>query len=305
VFAEIQGEAESPGNAKPSTSVEPSDAAELTSGAQPPLDADLPVSAEPRPVDYLFFVGCAGSYDPRSQNVTRAIVRLLERAGVSYAVLGEEETCNCEAGRRMGEEMLFQVGAASLKETIDKYRFRAILTQCPHCYNTFRNDYPQMGADWKVVHHTELLLELVSSGRLPLTPTAGLTVAYHDSCYLGRYNDIYQQPRDLLAEAGASLREPERHGRDGFCCGGGGGRMWSEIKIGEPIEFLRIREMAATGAQVVGTACPFCKIMLDDGVKHEGLDEQLRVRDVAEILDEALEGASAFDQRQAAPSETQ
>ena len=305
VFAEIQGDAKPSENPKPSGNAGPPDVAELPDGAQPLLDADLPGNAGPRPVDYLFFVGCAGSYDPRSQNVTRAIVRLLERAGVSYAVLGEEETCNCEAGRRMGEEMLFQVGAASLKETIDKYRFRAILTQCPHCYNTFRNDYPQMGADWKVVHHTELLLELVSSGRLPLAPIAGLTVAYHDSCYLGRYNDIYQQPRDLLAETGAALREPERHGPDGFCCGGGGGRMWSEIKIGEPIEFLRIREMAATGAQVVGTACPFCKIMLDDGVKHEGLDEQLRVRDIAEILDEASEGASAVDQRQAAPSGTQ
>ncbi len=270
--------------------------AEIQIDGKPSDNAEASGGAEPEPVDYLFFVGCAGSYDPRSQNVTRAIVRLLDRAGVSYAVLGEEETCSCEAARRMGEEMLFQVGAASLKETIDKYRFRAILTQCPHCYNTFRNDYPQIGADWKVVHHSELLLELVSSGRLPVTPTVGLTVAYHDSCYLGRYNDIYQQPRDLIAETGASLREPQRHGRDGFCCGGGGGRMWSEMKIGEPIEFLRIREMAATGAQVVGTACPFCKIMLDDGVKHEGLEGQLNVRDIAEILDDALEGASAVYQ---------
>ncbi len=204
--------------------------------------------AEPEPVDYLFFVGCAGSYDPRAQKVTQALVRLLVRAGVSFAVLGEEETCSCEAGRRMGEEMLFQVGAGTLKETIDQYRFRAILTQCPHCYNTFRNEYPQIGADWKVVHHSELLQELVSSGRLPVTPSTGPAAVYHDSCYLGRYNDIYQAPREVLAAAGLSLKEPRRHGRDGFCCGGGGGRMWSEIKIGEPIEFLRTRELLETGA---------------------------------------------------------
>ncbi|MFH0915490.1 MAG: (Fe-S)-binding protein [bacterium] len=251
-------------------------------------DSDRPSdSAEPEPVDYLFFVGCAGSYDPRAQKVTQALVRLLTRAGVSFAVLGEEETCSCEAGRRMGEEMLFQVGAETLKETIDQYRFRAILTQCPHCYNTFRNEYPQIGADWKVVHHSELLQELVSSGRLPATPSSGLQVTYQYSCYLGRYNDIYQAPREVLGAAGLSLKEPRRHGREGFCCGGGGGRMWSEIKIGEPIEFLRTRELLETGAPVIATACPFCKIMLDDGVKHEGFEERLSVRDIAEILDEA------------------
>jgi Fe-S oxidoreductase len=279
------------------------------------LDVEVPVLAEiqdvaqgtgatgggnePEPVDYLFFVGCAGSYDPRSQKVTQALVRLLVRAGVSFAVLGEEETCSCEAGRRMGEEMLFQVGAGTLKETIDQYRFRAILTQCPHCYNTFRNEYPQIGAHWKVVHHSELLQELVSSGRLPVTSSTGAAAVFHDSCYLGRYNDIYQAPREVLAAAGLSLKEPRRHGREGFCCGGGGGRMWSEIKIGEPIEFLRTRELRETGAQVIATACPFCKIMLDDGVKHEGLEGQLNVRDIAEILDEASAGSSATDRRPA------
>jgi Fe-S oxidoreductase/nitrate reductase gamma subunit len=251
-----------------------------------------PLGPEPEPVDYLFFVGCAGSYDPRSQKVTRALVRLLDRAGVSFAVLGLEETCTCEAARRMGEEMLFQVGAQTLKETIDQYRFRAILTQCPHCYNTFRNDYPQLGANWQVVHHTELLRDLVAQGRLEIAPAPGLNLAYHDSCYLGRYNDIYQAPRDILsAIGGVPPKEARRHGRDGFCCGGGGGRMWSETKIGDPIEFLRTREMLETGAEVVATACPFCKIMLDDGVKHEGVEERVRVRDIAEILDGIANGS--------------
>jgi Fe-S oxidoreductase/nitrate reductase gamma subunit len=283
------------------------------------LDVDVPVlaeiqdvarsagatgrGAEPEPVDYLFFVGCAGSYDPRAQKGTQALVRLLARAGVSFAVLGEEETCCCEAGRRMGEEMLFQVGAGTLKETIDQYRFRGILTQCPHCYNAFRNDYPQLGADWKVTHHSELLQELVSSGRLPTMPSSGSAVAYHDSCYLGRYNDIYRAPRDVLAGAGLALKEPRRHGRDGFCCGGGGGQMWSELKIGEPIEYLRIRELLETGAQGIATACPYCRIMLDDGVKHEGLEEQLIVQDVAEILDQALAGSSGIDSRSAGNTE--
>ncbi|GAB4284117.1 MAG: heterodisulfide reductase-related iron-sulfur binding cluster [Deferrisomatales bacterium] len=248
-----------------------------------------PAGEEPPPVDYLFFVGCAGSYDPRAQKVTRALVRLLTRAGVSFAVLGEEETCTCEAARRMGEEMLFQVGAGALKETIDQYRFRAILTQCPHCYNTFKNDYPQLGAHWPVVHHTELLRTLLAEGRLRAPAGPGLTLTYHDSCYLGRYNDLYAAPREVAARVeGATLLEPERHGRDGFCCGGGGGRMWAEIKIGEPVEFLRARELVATGAQVVATACPFCKIMLDDGVKHEGLEGQVAVRDLAEIIDGAV-----------------
>jgi len=274
------------------------------------LDVEVPVLAEiqdpagvpegvgPEPVDYLFFVGCAGSYDLRAQKVTQALVRLLSRAGVSFAVLGEEETCTCEAGRRMGEEMLFQVGAQTLKETIDQYRFRAILTQCPHCYNTFKNDYPQLGANWQVVHHTELLRELVAAGRLAVLPTLGLTVAYHDSCYLGRYNDIYQAPRDLLgAIDGVTMKEAGRHGRDGFCCGGGGGRMWNEIKIGEPIEFMRTRELLETGAQVIATACPFCKIMLDDGVKFEGRQEQVTVRDLAEILDGTAEGSFGSERR--------
>lgn len=272
------------------------------------LEVEIPVMAEiqgtegvgegeePPAVDYLLFVGCAGSYDPRGQKATQALVRVLTRAGVSFAVLGEEETCNCEAGRRMGEEMLFQVGAATLKETIDQYRFGAILTQCPHCYNTFRNEYPQMGTDWKVVHHSELLRGLIADGRLPGVATAASSspvVTYHDSCYLGRYNDIYQPPREVLTAAGATLKEPERHGRDGFCCGGGGGQMWAEVKIGEPIEFLRTRELADTGADVIATACPFCKIMLDDGVKHEGLEERLTVEDIAEVLDRATDPAHA------------
>jgi Fe-S oxidoreductase/nitrate reductase gamma subunit len=255
-------------------------------------DPDELAGVEPEPVDYLLFVGCAGSYDPRAQKVARALVRLLEVAGVSYAVLGEEETCSCEAARRMGEEMLFQVGSEAVKETIDQYRFRQILTMCPHCYNTLKNDYPQLGARWEVVHHTELLLDLLREGRLPApAPVAGATrITYHDSCYLGRYNDIYDTPRALVrAVPGAELVEMPRHRRESFCCGGGGGQMWAEIGIGEPIEFIRTREALATGAETVATACPYCKIMLDDGLKHEGR-EDVALYDLAELLAASLEG---------------
>ena len=258
----------------------------------------LPAGVEPEPVDYLFFVGCAGSYDPRAQAVARALVRLLTAAGVSFAVLADEETCNCEAARRMGEEMLFQVGANALKETIDQYRFRKILTMCPHCMNTFRNDYPQLGAHWEVVHHTELLVQLLREKRL--VPKAAGTerasddtvssarVAYHDSCYLGRYNDTYRAPRDLVRRLpGTQLVEMPRHGAESFCCGGGGGGMWMEVHGGgEPIEFVRAREALAMGAGTVATACPFCKIMLDDGRKHL-VREDVGVRDLAEVLAEA------------------
>lgn len=255
----------------------------------------LAPGAEPDPVDYLFYVGCAGSYDPRAQKIARAVVQLLEAAGVSYAVLGEEETCTCEAARRMGEEMLFQVGGNALKETIDQYRFRRILTMCPHCLNTLRNDYPQLGADWEVVHHSQLLTELVREGRLsvPAAVSTAVTtrVTYHDSCYLGRFNDEYDAPRALVeALPGAELVEMPRRRTESFCCGGGGGQMWMEIKIGEPVEFLRAGEALATGADVVATACPFCKIMMDDGRKHLER-EDVGVYDVAELLAGALNPA--------------
>ena len=193
----------------------------------------------------------------------------------------------------MGEEMLFQVGASALKETMDGYRFKRILTMCPHCLNTFRNDYPQLGAEWEVVHHTELLLDLVRQRRLPLPADEPLRVTYHDSCYLGRYNDIYDAPRDLLRSVlGAQVVEMPRNGRESFCCGGGGGQMWTEIKIGEPVEFIRTREALATGVDQVATACPYCKIMLDDGRKHLER-EDVQVRDLAELLDGALRGRDA------------
>jgi len=261
-------------------------------------DPDELGGAEPEPVDYLFYVGCAGSYDPRAQKVAQAVCRLLTEAGVTFAILGEEETCTCEAARRMGEEMLWQVGAAALKETIDQYRFRRILTMCPHCFNTFKNDFPQLGADWEVVHHAELLVELLDQGRLKAAAGEACSVTYHDSCYLGRYNGIYDAPRNVLRSvSGTRLIEMPKAREKGFCCGGGGGQMWGEIKIGEPVEFLRTEQAKATGAEVVATACPYCKIMLDDGLKHLHPDGEMAARDIAELLDARISAvASAVDE---------
>lgn len=243
---------------------------------------------EPQEVEYLFFVGCAGSYDARAQSISRSLVRLLWKAGVSFAVLGEEETCTCEAARRMGEEMLFQVGGTTLKETIEKYRFRRIVTACPHCLNALRNDYPQLGAHFEVIHHSELLLELLRDGRLPAPVGVGALTTYHDSCYLGRYNDIYDAPREVLTAAGGRpLVEMEKRRENGFCCGGGGGHMWMEVKIGEPIEFLRTEQALETQAQVVATGCPYCKIMFDTGLKQPELEGRAEVLDLAELLDRA------------------
>jgi Fe-S oxidoreductase/nitrate reductase gamma subunit len=257
-------------------------------------DPDELNGSDPEPVDYLFYVGCAGSYDPRAQKVAQAIARLLTQAGVSFAILGEEETCTCEAARRMGEEMLWQVGASTLKETIEQYRFRRVLTMCPHCYNTFKNDFPQIGADWEVVHHAEVLVGLMQEGRLAAGPGESCDITYHDSCYLGRYNGMYEAPRKVLESVkGTRLIEMERSREKGFCCGGGGGQMWGEVKVGEPIEFLRTEQARSTGAEVVATACPYCKIMFDDGLKHLQPDGGMAARDIAELLDARVMGGSA------------
>jgi Fe-S oxidoreductase/nitrate reductase gamma subunit len=268
-------------------------------------DPDERNGSEPTPVDYLFYVGCAGSYDPRAQKVAQAIARLLTEAGVSFAILGEEETCTCEAARRMGEEMLWQVGASAVKDTIDQYRFRRILTMCPHCYNTFKNDYPQLGAEWEVVHHSELLVSLLKAGLLSAGPGESCAITYHDSCYLGRYNDIYEAPRAVLESVpGTRLVEMEKSREKGFCCGGGGGQMWGEIKVGEPIEFLRTEQARSTGAEVVATACPYCKIMLDDGLKHLQPDGAVAAKDIAEVLDARLNGAVPQPERESVESAT-
>jgi Fe-S oxidoreductase len=235
--------------------------------------------------DVLFFTGCAAAFDERNKKVARAFVRLMGKAGVDLAVLGFDEMCCGETARRMGHEYLFQEFARQNIETLGKVKFNRVVTACPHCFNTLKNEYPQMGADFPVVHYTELLAEL----DLPAMSANGDSirgqVSYHDSCYLGRYNGIYLQPRQLLRSAGVDQVEMARRGEDSFCCGGGGGQMWLETDANTRINHRRLNDALEVKAKVVATACPYCLLMFDDAIRSKGMGEQIEVMDIAEVLE--------------------
>lgn len=239
-------------------------------------------------VDYLYWIGCAGAYDPQGQDVTRAVVSLLEKAGVSYGILGSGERCTGDAARRMGEEGLFRRLAQENIEVLGKHRFKKILTHCAHCFNVFKNEYPALGGEFPVVHHAQLLPELVAEGRLKPSKELGKRVTFHDPCYLGRYNGEYDAPRKVLGALPAvELTEMERSREKSSCCGGGGGGMWIDIRAGKRIDSLRTADVEASGAEVVATACPFCKSMLSAGMASKGLGEKIKVKDIAELLNES------------------
>jgi Fe-S oxidoreductase len=250
-------------------------------------------------VDLLYYVGCCFAYDPRNQKVARAMVRLLQAAGVDFAILGDAETCCGETARRLGDEYLFQTLAAENIETLKKYRFNRIFTQCAHCFNTLKNEYPQFGGEFEVIHYTQLVAELLAQGRLtpPASPPEGgteggvgdKTITYHDSCYLGRYNGIYHEPREILqAIPGLRLVEMERSWANSFCCGGGGGQMWLETPAETRINLRRLEQAAAVEPDLIATACPYCLLMFDDALKIRGMAEQIEVVDLVELLDLAL-----------------
>jgi Fe-S oxidoreductase len=254
-------------------------------------DLEVPRMRDKQQAEYLFFVGCAGSFDDRNSEVVRAVCRLLNEAGVDYAVLGTEEGCCGDPTRRTGNEYLFQMQAQQNVAAFQKYGVKKVVTACPHGYNMIRNEYPDFGLeDVEVIHHSELLAELLAAGRLKLKPGAETKVTYHDSCYLGRHNEVYDPPRRVLGEiAGVTQVEMPRSRREGFCCGAGGGRMFMEEDLGTRINHERIAEAADTGADEVCTACPFCLTMMGDAIKETERDEQLRARDLAEILLENLD----------------
>jgi Fe-S oxidoreductase/nitrate reductase gamma subunit len=251
------------------------------------LDFEVKILGEPGvdSAEYLWFVGCAGSFDDRNRAVTVALARLLHRAGIDFAILGPGENCNGDPARRAGNEYLWQQLAAANIETFESFGVKKVITQCPHCFNTLANEYPQMGGDYEVVHHTELLAQLLQEGRIP-QPRGGKKLTYHDPCYLGRHNDVYLAPRRAVAAAGEVVEMP-RHGTRALCCGAGGARFWMEEHTGKKVQTERAEEAAATGADEVAVACPYCFVMIDDGLKELGRD--MTVRDVAQILADGLE----------------
>ncbi len=239
--------------------------------------------------DVLLFTGCAAAFDERNKKVVRALVRLMQNAGVDFAVLGYDEMCCGETARRLGHEYLFQEFARQNIETLGRVKFERLVTACPHCFNTLKNEYPQMGGDFKVQHYTELLTEL----SLPVSQANGngahANITYHDSCYLGRYNGIYDQPRQLLDQAGVQRVEMARQGENSFCCGGGGGQMWLETDANTRINHRRLADSLDVKAEVVATACPYCLLMFDDAIRSKGLGDQIKVMDIVEILETKMQ----------------
>jgi Fe-S oxidoreductase/nitrate reductase gamma subunit len=253
---------------------------------------------EPLQAEYLYWVGCAGSFDDKNKRVTQAMAKLLRRAGLDVAVLGPSEMCTGDPARRSGNEYLFQMLAMPNVEMLNGMGVRKIIAQCPHCFNTLRNEYPQLGGHYEVVHHTQLLESLIASGQLDVSQaTLEERITYHDSCYLGRHNDVYLAPRRVVGSIkGIEVVEMPRNGTKGMCCGAGGARMWMEESVGVKVNDERASEALATGASRIATACPFCYIMLDDGTKAAGAGDDVRVADIAIHLLEAIEaGEREFD----------
>lgn len=251
---------------------------------------DVPtVESNPKP-DVLFWIGCAGAFDERVKKQTLSMVKILKTAGINFAVLGKKEKCTGDPARRAGNEMLFQQLAQENVETLNKHEVKTLLTSCPHCFHTIKNEYPQFGGNYEVIHHSQYLARLIEQGKiLPLQSTVR-NLTYHDSCYMGRWNGEYDAPRRVLQSlpAPGGLVELGRKREHSFCCGAGGARMWMEEKTGERVNRNRVREILATGVEAVATACPFCTIMVRDGVADEGAQEQMKVFDLAELVAQSL-----------------
>jgi Fe-S oxidoreductase len=246
--------------------------------------------------EYLYWVGCAGSFDDKNQKVTQAMAKLMRRAGVDFAVLGPNELCTGDPARRSGNEYLFQMLAKQNVATLNGIGVRKIITQCPHCFNTMANEYPQLGGHYEVVHHSQFLEELISDNKLDVSSaTLEERIVYHDSCYLGRHNDVYLAPRKVIGSLkGVQIIEAGRNGTKGMCCGAGGARMWMEETIGTKVNDERSQELVETGASRIATACPFCYVMMDDGVKGHGFEEQdVKVADIAMHVLEAIEAGES------------
>jgi heterodisulfide reductase subunit D len=243
--------------------------------------------------EVLFWVGCAGSFDQRAQKITRAFASILEKAGIRFAILGKEEMCTGDPVRRAGNEFMFQMMAYQNIQILNNYGIRKIVTACPHCFNTIKNEYNELGGNYEVIHHTTLLQQLIDEGKIRIKEGGsfkGKRITYHDSCYLGRANDIYEAPRKVLEQLDAELVEMKRCRKNGLCCGAGGAQMFKEEEKGTTrVNWERTEEAIDTGAAVIAAACPFCNTMMTDGVKTKEKEEQVQVLDVAELVARSME----------------
>lgn len=254
-----------------------------------PVMADLAARGE-NP-EYLFWVGCAGAFDDRYRKVTRAFIKILTHLDVSYAVLGMEETCTGDPARRAGNEMLYQMQALQNIGTFERYNIRRIITICPHCYNIFKNEYPDLGAKLEVHHYVQFLNEMILAGKLKLEPAVfkNVRITFHDPCYLGRANNIYEEPRSILNKLCPDVAEMERNRSFALCCGAGGAQYFKEAEKGDKEIFMeRTSDALKTGAGIIATACPFCMTMLTDGLKYNNREEEIRNLDIAELIAESL-----------------
>jgi len=254
-------------------------------------EMNVPILSEigGKEIDYLFFVGCIRSFDDRNKKVTQAMIKILNHLGVKFAILGLEEGCCGDPARRVGNEYLYQTLAQANIDIFQKYNIKRILTSCPHCYNTFKNEYPQLGFSSEVLHHTTFLWESLKKGQLKLTENRIKTITYHDPCYLGRYNDIFEPPRNILRSLPhMDVREMKRSRADSFCCGAGGGWMWMDEKIGKRINIERLEDALATSCEGVATACPFCVTMFNDAIKDKALENDFQIWDIAELIADSI-----------------
>jgi len=243
--------------------------------------------AQGKQPEILFWVGCAGSFDDRAKKITKAFVKLLHRAGVDFAVLGSEESCTGDPAKRAGNEFLFQMQAMTNIEVLNNYGVKKVVTACPHCFNTLKNEYPELGGNYEVVHHSQFLQQLIAEGKISLEGGVykGKKITYHDPCYLGRANSVYEAPRELIRKLDAELVEMKSCRQRGLCCGAGGAQMFKEPEKGDKdVNILRTEQAIETQAEIIAAACPFCNTMLTDGVKGKDKEASIAVLDIAELL---------------------
>ena len=252
---------------------------------------DVPLMREKKNAEVLYWAGCSGAYDSRGREISQSVAKILNEADIDYACLGNEETCTGDSARRIGNEYLFQTMAEQNKETFEQYNFKKIVTQCPHCFTTLKNDYAEMGIELDVVHHSQFIDELINEKKIEPKPYLDEDITFHDPCYLGRHNGEYDAPRKVLQSVlkEGRIKEMEQSKSDSFCCGAGGGNMWYEIKTGERINQNRVNQAVGTEAKTIAAACNFCNIMLEDGVKTTGNEENVKVLDIAEMVSKGLE----------------